>query len=44
MIKMAEIGVAMGNARKETKECADYVTSDILDDGIERALKHFKLI
>ena len=33
--------IAMGNGKKELKERADYVTSDILDDGIYRACVHY---
>lgn len=34
----------MGNGIDELKKKADYVTKDILDHGIESALKHFGLI
>jgi hydroxymethylpyrimidine pyrophosphatase-like HAD family hydrolase len=34
----------MGNAKEVTKAVADYVTADIDDDGIEKALIHFGLI
>ena len=44
MIRFAGIGVAMGNAAEEVKAVADYVTADIDDDGIEKALKHYNLI
>lgn len=44
MLKFAGIGVAMGNAWENVKACADYVTADIDDDGVEKALKHFGLI
>lgn len=44
MLRFAGIGVAMGNAWENVKACADYVTADIDDDGIEKALKHFELI
>lgn len=44
MIQKAHIGVAMGNSTFSLKEKADYTTSDIEDDGIYRALKHFNLI
>ena len=36
--------VAMGNACDEAKQCADYITTDVDDDGIWNALKHFELI
>lgn len=38
MLKAAAIGVAMGNADDTVKRCADYVTSSVDDDGIEKAL------
>lgn len=44
MLKLAGIGVAMGNAEAIVKEAADYVTTDIDDNGIANALKHFGLI
>lgn len=37
-------GIAMGNAFDEVKREADYVTSDIFDDGVYNGLKHFNLI
>lgn len=44
MLSFAGIGVAMGNAAETTKAAADYVTADIDDDGIAKALKHYNLI
>lgn len=44
MLQFAGIGVAMGNGAEKVKAAADYVTADIDDDGIEKALKHFNLI
>lgn len=44
MLEFAGIGVAMGNADEEVKAVADYVTTDIDEDGIANALKHFGLI
>lgn len=44
MIRFAGIGVALGNAEPEVKLAADYVTADIDDDGLAKALKHFGLI
>lgn len=44
MIRFAGIGVAMGNGKEEVKAAADFVTADIDDDGIEKALKHYNLI
>ena len=44
MLKYAGTGIAMGNASEAAKAAADYVTSDIDDDGIARALAHFGLL
>lgn len=44
MLKEAGIGVAMGNASDEVKACADYVTSDVKEDGIYNAFRHLELI
>lgn len=44
MLEHASIGVAMGNSAEDLKEIADYITTDIDDDGIVNALKHFELI
>ena len=44
MLSFAQIGVAMGNADKLVKECADYVTSSVDDDGIQKALLKFEIL
>lgn len=44
MLRFAGTGVAMGNGWETAKQAADYVTTDIDDDGIASALKHFGLI
>jgi hypothetical protein len=44
MIRYAGIGVAMGNGVEPLKAEADYVTTDIDDNGIANALRHFGLI
>ncbi|MGN0368013.1 MAG: Cof-type HAD-IIB family hydrolase [Wujia sp.] len=44
MLQFAGTGIAMGNARQEVKQCADYITKNILEDGIEFAMQHFGLI
>lgn len=44
MLRFAGIGVCMGNGVTEAKAAADYVTADIDDDGLEKALRHFGLI
>ena len=44
MFELCNYSVAMGNAGPETKEAADYVTTDVNDDGIWNAFKHLGLI
>lgn len=44
MIEYAGTGIAMGNSRGDLKELADYVTTDIMEDGIKNAMEHFGLI
>ena len=44
MFDYAGFSVAMGNAIPELKERADYVTTDILEDGIYNALLYLELI
>lgn len=44
MIKHVQTGIAMGNSIDTVKLAADYVTDDIDNDGIYKALKHFELI
>lgn len=44
MIKFAKIGVCMGNGAEAVKEIADYVTTDIDNDGIYNAFKALGLI
>ncbi|WP_336664623.1 Cof-type HAD-IIB family hydrolase [Elizabethkingia meningoseptica] len=44
MLKHVAVGVAMGNANPEVKEIADYITTDVDDNGIWNALKHFGVI
>lgn len=44
MLKHANIGIAMGNASDEVKASADYITDSVDNDGILKALKHFKVI
>lgn len=44
MLQLVGIGVAMGNAEASVRQNADYVTADIDEDGIEKALRHFGLI
>ena len=44
MLKYVAHGIAMGNGMPEAKAAANYVTDDILEDGIYNACKHFGLI
>ncbi len=44
MLEYCEIGVAMGNGTDEAKAAADYVTTNVEDEGIPNALRHFGLI
>ena len=41
MLRAAGIGVAMGNASDKVKAAADYVTDDVDDDGLSKALARF---
>jgi hypothetical protein len=44
MLEFAGHGIAMGNGTAPAKEAAEYVTADIHDDGILRAMEHYGLI
>lgn len=44
MLQHVQIGVALGNAHEELKKVADYVTTEIHEDGVYHALKHYKII
>lgn len=44
MLKLAAVGVAMGNAVDKLKEAADYVTDPLRQDGLERAFTALGLI
>src|SRR5699024_2429911 len=44
MVEKCGIGVAMGNAENDLKEVADYVTTDVNQDGMLKAFEHFGLI
>ena len=44
MIEYAGIGVAMGNASEDLKAIADFVTTDITNDGIYNGMKELNLI
>lgn len=44
MFHSAGLSVAMGNADPEVKKHASYVTTDVDDDGILNALRHFEIL
>ena len=44
MLQCVGHGIAMGNATQVAKDVAEYVTTDIHEDGIYNALKHYGLI
>lgn len=44
MLQTVGIGIAMGNAVPEAKNVSNYITTNIEEDGITAALKHFSLI
>lgn len=44
MLKLAGLGIAMGNAPDNVKAEADYVTDRVEDDGIWNALMHFEVL
>lgn len=44
MLAYVAHGIAMGNASEETKQVAEFVTTDIMEDGIREGLKHYGLI
>lgn len=44
MFEVCGVAVAMGNAHDELKELADFVTTNVLDDGIANAFRRLELI
>lgn len=44
MIKAAGVGIAMGNGIRALKEAADFVTTDIGEDGLKHALEYLELL
>jgi hydroxymethylpyrimidine pyrophosphatase-like HAD family hydrolase len=44
MIQYAQTGVVMGNGFSDLKKVADYVTTDINDNGVWNGMKHLGLI
>lgn len=44
MLKRCKIGVAMAKANKKVKAASDYITSDVMEDGVLKALQHFGVL
>ena len=44
MLRLAGVGVAMGNALPQVRDSADYVTGTVEQRGVEEALRRFQLI
>lgn len=44
MLKLAKYSVAMGNASDQVKAYAKYITSDVDNEGVLKALKHFEIL
>lgn len=44
MLTFVAHGIAMGNGTEAVKQVAEYVTTDIMQDGIKNGLKHYGLI
>lgn len=44
MLKQSKISIAMGNSTDEIKEMADFVTTDIDEDGLYNAFKKYNVI
>ena len=44
LMNAVDVGIAMGNAPDYLKKRADYITDSVGNDGVVKALEHFKLI
>lgn len=44
LIQAGGIGIAMGNGTPELKECADYITDTVENDGFVKAIEKFVLL
>lgn len=44
MFECCDYNVAMGNGGEEIKDAADYITTDVNDDGLYNAFRYLKLI
>ena len=41
MFQTAAHSVCMGSGMEEAKQAAEYVTAPLLEDGVEKAMKHY---
>ena len=44
MLQHVALSVAMENGNDKVKEIADYVTADVDEDGILKALRYFSIL
>lgn len=44
MLSFVGHGIAMGNGTSPAKETAEYITADIHEDGVKKAMEHYGLI
>lgn len=44
MLEFVEHGIAMGNGSEVAKNAAEYITTELHEDGIRNAMKHYNLI
>ena len=44
MLSYTGISVAMGSGNPDIFSSVDYVTAPVMEDGIEKALRHYQLI
>mgnify|MGYP000552152825 CR=1 FL=1 len=44
MLDFTGISIAMGSGNPDIFPSVDYVTAAVMEDGIEKALKHYQLI
>ena len=43
LVQCGGIGVAMGNGTPELKECADFITDTVQNDGFVKAVEKFAI-
>ena len=44
MFECAGTSICVGSGREAAKQAADYISDDVKNDGIAKALKHFHII